>query len=97
MGRLLIFLAMVVVAVGVLGLMLQFFNTRRQRAAAGLQDSKDQIEALEARKSQQATALQEIHNLAETEITLATGTDASMWRVVQGLAAEALKEKKDTP
>jgi hypothetical protein len=96
MGRLLIFLAMVVVALGVLGLMLQFFNTRRERATAGLQDSKDQIEALQARKAKQAATLQEIHDLAETEITLATGNDASMWQVVQGLAAEALKEK-DTP
>ena len=96
MGRLLIFLAMIVVALGVLGLMLQFFNTRRERAAAGLRDSQKQIDALEAHKTQQAAALQEIHNLAETEITLATGNDASMWQVVQGLAAEALKEK-DTP
>jgi hypothetical protein len=83
-----------VVALGVLGLMLQFFNTRRQRAAAGLQDSKEQIEALEADKAHQAVALQEIRDLAETEITLAAGNpDASMWQVVQGLAVEALKEK----
>ena len=40
MGRLLIFLAMIVVALGVLGLMLQFFNTRRERAAAGLRCHK---------------------------------------------------------
>jgi hypothetical protein len=94
MGRLLIFLAIVLVALGVLGLMLQFFNTRKERAAAGLQDSKKQIEALEADKAHQAVALQEIHDLAETEITLAAGNpDASMWQVVQGLAAEALKEK----
>jgi Tfp pilus assembly protein PilV len=93
MGRLLIFLAMVVVALGVLGLMLQFFNTRRERATAGLQDSKDQIEALQARKAKQAATLQEIHDLAETEITLGEGADVSMWQVVQGLATEALKEE----
>jgi hypothetical protein len=96
MGRLLIFLAMILVALGLLGLWGLFLSNRKERATLGLQDSKKQIEALNARDARKAATLQEIHDLAETEITLATGNDASMWQVVQGLAAEALKEK-DTP
>jgi hypothetical protein len=93
MGKLLILLAMIVVTVILLGLWGLFLDRQKQRTTLGLQQKQKKVEELEDRQAHQTATLQEIHDLAETEITLGEGADVSMWQVVQGLATEALKEE----
>jgi len=96
MGKLLIFAAIILVVLVLLGLVGLFLSNRKERANRGLAESENQIKALEASKTRQATALEEIRDLAGTEITLGddAGNDTAMWRVVQGLTVKALKDEE---
>lgn len=95
MGRLLVFVAIIVVVVIVLGLWGLFLANRKERASQGLKDSERQIRELESVKTRQAKVLEEIRDLAQTEVTLAEDADNTMWRVVHGLANGALALKED--
>ena len=97
MGRLLIFLAVIVVTVILLGLWGLFLDRQKQRAKLGLENTKKKIEELQTRDARQIAALTEIRNLADTEVTLAdeSGTNIHMWLVVQGLTTEILEEEGD--
>jgi len=96
MGRLLIFAAIILVVLVLLGLLGVFLANRKERANRGLTESENQIKALQATQTRHAAALEEIRGLAETEITLGDGqgNDTAMWRVVQGLTVKALKDEE---
>jgi hypothetical protein len=91
MGKLILLLLIIVVVVVLLGGWGLFLENRKERSSLGLRGSKKKIAALEASRSRQTAVLQEIHDIAQAEVTI--GTSDPMFDVISRKAAAVLIEE----
>lgn len=71
MGRLLVFVVLIVIVVGALGWWGLMLENRRERSSMGLRGSKKRLRALQTSQTRMTAALQEIRDIAAASSTAA--------------------------
>jgi len=90
MGKLLIFAAIIVAVVIVLGVWGYFLENRQAAHRMGLKGAKKRIAALEARDARYVEALKEIRDIAESSEVV---QGDPLWSVIVTKADEVLTEE----
>jgi hypothetical protein len=93
MGRVLIFAAIVIAVVFVLGAWGLFLENRKTARTLGLQGSKKRLARLEAAQKRHVDALEEIRQIATTSEVL---DGNAMFSLIIDKADAALQDKTDT-
>lgn len=93
MGKLLIFVGIIVVTVVVVSLWGLLLENRQQRAKMGLQGSKKRLAELESNTERYRSVLLEIQSIADASVI--TGPPDAMWDLVLRKANDVLNDDND--
>jgi FtsZ-interacting cell division protein ZipA len=93
MGRLLIFVGIIVIAAIILGVLWLALSNQEQRAKMGLQSSKKRMVALQTQADIYRGTLEEIQSIADTSVV--TGSGDPMWDLVLGKINDVLHNDND--
>ena len=88
MGRLIIFVMILVIGAIIIGVVWLLLSNREQRAKMGLTGSKQKMAALETQAETYRTTLTEIQEIADTSVY--NGSGDPMWDLVLGKINDVL-------